>query len=470
MPTPPEPLRLDALGPTGPYRSRERHTVTDVTGHAVAELSLVPPPYVSRAMSALGRARPLPLGERLVALAKAGNLFQSARIDGLTASAHAHLTSRVCGLGISVVRAAMEKIGHHCSAAYTYAQHARPAAAVSTRTDPAGELGTALWSRRGSVFGVQAAGNHPAIHADWLQALALGYSTAIRPSNREPLTAHRLVSALRAAGFGEDHVVLLPCGYAGADELIRGADRSLVYGGDAVSSKYAARPSVLARGPGRSKILITREIDWRDHLDVIVDSVVRGGGTGCTNATAVFVEGDPLPLAAAISRRLAALPSRPPEAKDAVLPVQTLEAARRLEEYTLGVAEGTTAVLGGEGFVDDLGDGSAALRPAVFVLGSPLAEQARSEMPFPCVWVGPWTRDAGRRPLRDTLVLTAITRDEHLVSALSLDPSIRNLYVGPRPTYWNDPRVPHDGFLADFLMESRGFVRGWQTDAARGDR
>ena len=248
-----ELLQLDVLGPSGPYRARKRQTVTDVTGQPAAELSLAPLPYVSRAMSALARSGPLPHDRRLEALTRAGELFLSAQINDLTAASYAHLTSRVSGLGISTVRAAMEKIARHCSAAYTYAQHARPTGAVTSWQDPAAEKGAALWSRRGSVFAVQAAGNHPAVHADWLQALALGYRIAIRPSGREPLTAHRLVSSLRLAGFSSDQVVLLPGDYDSADEMIRGADLSLVYGGDAVMTRYAAQPGVLGQGPGRSR-------------------------------------------------------------------------------------------------------------------------------------------------------------------------------------------------------------------------
>ena len=189
----------------------------------------------------------------------------------------------------------------------------------------------------------------------------------------------------------------------------------------------------------------------------------RGGGTGCTNATAIFIEGDPLPVAEALAQRLASLPSRPPEAEDAVLPVQPAQAARRLAHHARTLAEGTRTVLGAQ--ADDLGDGSSALRPAVFVLPDAEAGQARAELPFPCVWIGPWTREAGARPLRDTLVLTAVTHDEQVIEELSGEPSIRNLYVGPRPTYWNAPQVPHDGFLADFLMESRGVLRAWPASS-----
>jgi acyl-CoA reductase-like NAD-dependent aldehyde dehydrogenase len=457
----PPPLQLDALGPDGPYTSRRPRTISDVTGRPAAELSLAPLPYVSRAMSALSRAEPLPRPQRLDALAKAGELFRSAQVEGLTADAYADLASGVSGLGITTVRAATDKIARYCAAAFDHAQHARPAGAVTSLRDPDAGCGSALWSRRGRVFAVQAAGNHPAVHADWIQALALGYNVAVRPSTREPLTAHRLVSCLRLAGFADDHVLLLPSDHAGADEMVRAADRSLVYGGDAVVAKYAAQPHVLAQGPGRSKILITREEDWHDHLDLLVDSVSRGGGTGCTNATAIFVEGDPRPVADAIAQRLAALRTRPPRAEDAILPVHPSQAAQKIVDHVEALAKGTSTVLAPR--ADDLGDGSSALRPALFVLNDPQAEQARQEVPFPCVWVGPWTREAGTGPLKDSLVLTALTRDPQLTKDLVGEPSIRNLYLGPHPTYWNDPRVPHDGYLADFLMESRGILRSWPT-------
>src|SRR5260370_60859 len=74
--------------------------------------------------------------------------------------------------------------------------------------------------------------------------------------------------------------------------------------------------------------------------------------------------------------------------------------------------------LGGDGIVEERGDGSAALRPAVHELDRPDAEQAGIELSFPCVWVAPWTREAGLEPLKETLVLTAISHDTELVDAL----------------------------------------------------
>jgi hypothetical protein len=45
------------------------------------------------------------------------------------------------------------------------------------------------------------------------------------------------------------------------------------------------------------------------------DSISHGGGTWCTNTTAVFVEGDPGAVADAIAQRLATLPSLRPSTR-----------------------------------------------------------------------------------------------------------------------------------------------------------
>src|SRR4051794_23415139 len=150
--------------------------------------------------------------------------------------------------------------------------------------------GHAVWVRQGDVFAVNASGNHPGVHRLWLEALALGYRVAVRPSRREPFTPYRLVGALRQAGGRDDQLVLLPTDHRTADTVVSDADRAVVYGGDDVVAKYASDPGVLPQGPGRSKILITADTDWRDHLDTIVASVADEGGTACVNATAVFFE------------------------------------------------------------------------------------------------------------------------------------------------------------------------------------
>ncbi|MFJ2779656.1 MULTISPECIES: aldehyde dehydrogenase family protein [unclassified Kitasatospora] len=448
---------LDALGPAGPYRAHNRQEITDVTGAVMAELSLVPALYVNRTMKALHAATPLPAAERASALARAAELFRTATLGGLTVREYEAAVSRVSGLPVNVVRTATATCADRVASSYRSVQSARPAGAVPDWRDPLVRTSQAVWTRRGEVLAVHVPGNHPGTHGFWPEALALGYRVAVRPAAREPFTAHRLVLALREAGFGTDSVVLLPCGHEAADAVVRGAD--LAYGGDEVIRQYADEPGVLSLQPGRSKILLTADTDWRDHLDMIVDSATRHAGSGCVNVTAVLVEGDPAPLAGAIAERLAALPSLPPHDEKAVLPVQNLKSARTLEKFVLDRARGTRAWLGGTGFVDDLGDGSAVLRPAVHQVDSASASQLGAEVPFPCVWVGPWSRADDIEPLRDTLVLTVVTGDEELVQALIDEPTISNVHVGSHATHWHRPGLPHDGYLGEFLMRSKTVVR-----------
>lgn len=454
-----DPIQLDALGPTGAYRARKRLTVNDLAGTPVAELSLVPAIYVTRALAALRAADTPPVEARISALARAGRIFAEEVVDGLSFTEYQQVVSRVSGVPISVVRYATEGIVEAAEKAGDSAYQARPAGAATDWQDPATHRGSAVWTRRGDVFAVHAAGNHPGPHALWLEALALGYRVAVRPSRREPFTPHRLVTALRSAGFRDDQVVLLPTDHVVADEVLRGADLGLVYGGDDVVRKYSGSPHVLPQGPGRSKILITADVDWREHLDTIVDSVSHQGGVACINATAVFVEGDPAPLAEAVAERLAAIPTLPPQDEKAVLSVQPVATAQAVERFLLAQARGTRAWLGGDGIVDELGDGSAALRPAVHQVDRPDAPQTGTELAFPCVWIAPWTREAGVAPLRDSLVLTAITHDDELIGRLVDEPSIGNVHLGDHATYWTRPGVPHDNYLGEFLMRTKTVIR-----------
>jgi acyl-CoA reductase-like NAD-dependent aldehyde dehydrogenase len=454
-----ELLALDALGPTGAYHAHERQTISDVAGPPLAELSLVPSLFVARAMAALHRADPLPIEARVAAIARAGEAHATETVDGMTAREHQLMVARATGMPISVVRSAADRIARSAREVYRSVQYARPVGAVNDWRDPLTRTGSAVWTRRGDVFAVHAPGNHPGVHGIWLEALALGYRVAVRPSRRDPFTPDRLIRALHAAGFGADQVVLLPTGYDTAGAILRGADLAMAYGGEDVMRKYAAYSTILPQGPGRSKILLTADVDWRDHLDLIVDSISDEGGRACVNTTAVFVEGDPTPVAQAVAERLAAIPSLPPEDERAVLPVLPSAEAQELEQYLLTKAKGTVSWLGGDGIVDELGDGSAVLRPAVHQLEQPDDHQARVELSFPCVWIAPWTPNAGLEPLKETLVLTTVTHQTRLIDALVAEPTISNVYLGNHPTCWSTPGIPHDDYLANFLMRTKALIR-----------
>ncbi|MFJ9623418.1 aldehyde dehydrogenase family protein [Streptomyces sp. NPDC101181] len=445
---------VDALVPTGAYRTGRRETVRGVTGEPLAQLSLVPALFAARTLDAM-RRRPAPAAKGLPdRLRAAGAAFASDRLGGLTPKEHDTVVARSTGVPLPVVRAASAVIADMLTGAVDAVAGARPRAVLPPAAGTAPGTGAVVWRRRGRVLGVNASGNHPAVHSLWLQALALGYRVAVRPSRRDPFTPDRLVRALRSAGFADDEAVTLPCDHGTAGELVRGSDLAMVFGGDETVRRYAGGASgtpVLTQGPGRVKVLVTGR--WEPYLATIADSVGGLGGVSCLNTTAVLVEHDARGFAEALAERLAALRARPPEQEDAELPCLPLAEARGVEEALRRGAAGCEPVLGGS-LVHDLGDGSAALRPAVHLLENPLAAQTGLEMPFPCVWVAPWAREHGVAPLRGSLVAAVPDGNAGLVEALLDEPSVRNVYGLDRPTWWLPPDMPHDGYLSEFLMRS----------------
>ncbi len=415
--------------------------------------------FVHRSIDAQRRLRPLPAAQREAALTRAADVFVSSTVAGLDFDSYVALTCRVSGLPMAAARAGAHTVAESLTTACDAVRPARPSGASPDWRELA-PAGGAVWARRGEVLAVHAPGNAPGVHGLWPQALALGYRVAVRPSRREPFTAHRLIHALRQTGFRASDALFLPTDHTVADDVIQAADLAMVYGGQDVVDKYAQDPRVLTNGPGRTKILITAECDWRDYLDVIVDSIANLGGMACVNATAVLYEGDAGPLAHAVAERLSTIEPLPNTAESAVLPTTSIEAARALADHLAVKAAGTVAVLGADQVVADLGGGFAALRPAVHLLATPDPAKLNVELPFPCVWVSPWSRAEGIAPLRNSLVLNAITTDDELVDDLMDEPTVTNVYRGRHPTHHTAPHIPHEGFLADFLMRNKGFIWG----------
>lgn len=453
------PVQIDALGPAGPYRSRERRPLTSLSGARIGEISQVPALYVRRTLAAMRAAPVVPAAERFAALEKAADLFLNATFGDLDPEAYVQLVSTASGVPLGVVRQSAEWVADVLRSQRGTVELAMPRGAVGDWRDPQTLGGSAVWTRRGDLFAVHAAGNTPAVHGLWPEALALGYKVAVRPSTREPYTAFRLVSALREAGFPAPVLTLLPTDYAAADVIIAEADYAIVYGGQDVVDKYAANPRVLTQGPGRSKILVTADVDWRERIDLIAGSVSHLGGTACTCASAVLVEGDPEPLARALAAKLREVPSLPADDPDAILTVQPTESVVEVDRYLHKVSAGARPLLGGDTIVDELPSGGSVLRPAVHLVESSMAPQLNVELPFPCVWVGPWRPEDGMTPLRDTLVLTAMTTRPEIVDALLDEPSITNVYLGDNPTTWLRPGIPHDGYLGEFLMRTKAVIR-----------
>ena len=383
----------------------------------------------------------------------------SSTIAGLDFDSYVELTCRVSGLPIAAARAGAHAVAESLTTACDAVRPARPSGASPDWRELAPPVarcghGAARCSRStrpATLPACTASGRRP-----W--RWATGWRSVRRGASRSPRTGSS--TPCGRAGFRAGDALYLPTDHTVADDVIRAADLAMVYGGQDVVDKYATDPTVLTNGPGRTKILITAECDWRDYLDVIVDSIANLGGMACVNATAVLYEGDAAPLAHAIAERLSTIAPLPNTDERAILPTTSIETARALADHLAAKAAGTVPVLGADQVVADLGDGFAALRPAVHLLATPDPAKLNIELPFPCVWVSPWSRADGLAPLRNSLVLNAITTDDELVDELVNEPTVTNVYRGRHATHHTAPHIPHEGFLADFLMRNKGFIGG----------
>ncbi|WP_416963198.1 aldehyde dehydrogenase family protein [Streptomyces sp. Agncl-13] len=453
-------LDIPALGPTGPYRTRNRTTVPDAAGIPALELTSVPGLVVSHWIDQLRGSAPLPVTETAAVLAKAADVFEGHEILGDDLPAHERRVSELTGTPLAVVRecdglitATLRDVGR-----MPFAARPTGCAPVGTAVPDTPSAG-AVWRRAGDVLAVQAAGNSPGVHAMWPEALALGYRVVVRPSNRDPLTPLRLVTALREAGIPATQLVMAPCDHATADLLVERADRAVVYGGQDVVDRYRDRADVRTQGPGRSKLVVTADADRRAGLGLARAGALHHAGTACTATTGVLVEEDPAGFAAELAAALSTVAPARQVDDGALLPCMPEDTARRLVTAVLDRATDATVHLAPR--VERLGgagdEGSlATVTPAVVELASPRDPLLSYELPFPCVWVAPFRR-AAVDVLDGSLVLSLHTGDPGLVAEASELTSVSNVYRG-RPTSWTHPDVPHDGFLGEFLMRAKGLA------------
>ncbi|QEV21929.1 aldehyde dehydrogenase family protein [Streptomyces alboniger] len=450
-------LHIPALGPTGPYRTRNRTTVPDASGSPALELASVPGLVVSHWIDQLRASAPLPVADTAEVLGKAADVFEAQEILGDDLAAHERRTSALTGTPVTVVRECDRLITETLRDVGRAPSAARPTGCAPVGTPlPAAPSAGAAWCRTGDVFAVHAAGNSPGVHAMWLEALALGYRVVVRPSTRDPLTPFRLVTALRQAGVPPTQLVVAPCDHATADLIIERSDRALVYGGQDVVDKYRNRGDVRLQGPGRSKLVVAADADRGVGLGLARTGALYHAGTACTATTGVLVERDPTEFAGELAAALRQAAPAHPLNDAALLPCLPQTEAERLAAAVLDRTKDAVVHLaprverlGGEGSL-------ATVTPAVVELESPRNPLLSYEVPFPCVWVAPFERRAVD-VLDDSLVLSLHTEDMALVAEATELTAVSNVYRS-KPTSWLHPDVPHDGFLGEFLMRAKGLA------------
>jgi len=459
-----------------PYRSLDVQVVRDCrTGQELAAMSVANAGLVRRdlrgaaagraALRAMGAAARLAASERAAALYMTGDL-PAGDGDSLQGAAdYVRQLAATSGLPHALVRANMEKLRHVLVNMPTIL------AGLTRGLDPAildrghGEqAGLAVaFAPTTEVLGAVLPSNSPGVNSLWLPALALGIPVALKPGREEPWTPWRLIQALIAAGLPAAAFGFYPTDHEGADAIVRGCGRALVFGDRSVAERYAGNPAVEVHGPGHSKVVIGADcVDhWQDYLDVLVESVAGNGGRSCVNASAILLPRHADALAAALAERLATLQPRAVDDPAAGLAAFANPAVAEAIDRSLTVGletPGARCLSPSPRRVER--DGVSYLLPTVVRCGAghPLADR---EFLFPYCSVVECSEDDLVASLGHSLAVTLISRDPALIAAVVAAPQVHRVNIGPVATSRVAWDQPHEGNLFDFLYTRRAVQAGW---------
>ena len=332
--------------------------------------------------------------------------------------------------------------------------------------------GLMSFHRVGRTFGAVLPSNSPGVHGLWIPAVALKTPIVLKPGREEPWTPLRIIEALAAAGMPREAFGFYPTDHAGAAELLRLADRSMLFGDESTTRPWKNDPRVEIHGPGHSKIVLGDDCadDWERYLDLMVSSITANAGRSCVNASGVWTPKHGRAIAEALAKRLAkieALPADDPNASVAAFANPTI--AERIsalidnELGTAGAADLTTPLRGSSRIVPPqtpLGERRIAgrcayLLPTVIWCEDRAHSLANREFLFPYVAVVQCPTADIPSTIGPTLVVTAITGDGAFRDALMAAPNVDRLNVGAIPTWRIRWDQPHEGNLFEHLYRQR---------------
>lgn len=351
---------------------------------------------------------------------------------------------------------------------------------------------TLSFFREGRIFGTVLPSNSPGVHGLWIPAIALKAPVVLKPGREEPWTPFRIIEALAAVGVPREAFGFYPTDHAGAGELLRCVDRSMLFGGGATTKPYENDPTVELHGPGFSKVLLGDDTadDWEKHIDLIESSIIANCGRSCINASGVWTPRHGRAIAEALAERFAkieALPADDPNAAVAAFAnaafaeqisaaiygdlrvegAEDLTAAARDESRGAARAEarGSQEIIShartaGSGAVSGrlVKRGRCSyLLPTIVWCEDRNHPLANREFLFPFASVVECPVDQMPQAIGPSLVVSAITKDQEFVRALMAASNVDRLNVGAIPTWQLSWDQPHEGNLFEHLYRQRAF-------------
>lgn len=427
-----------------------------------------------KADQAARKLRALSSRELLDICKRAGDLFLNGELplnqsgDTQTADQYVATLSRTSGLPHVLVRRNMQKIFtvfDGMEGILRGLTRGMDPAVVETGFGAHGDI-PVHYSPTTNALGVVLPSNSPGVNSIWMPSLALGVPVVLKPGREEPWTPLRIMQAFIAAGCPREAFSFYPTDHEGSGVILERCGRTLLFGDAAVTDAYKNDERVQIHGPGRSKVLIGQdEIEnWRDHLQVLVDSVAANGGRSCINASSILVPSHGKEIAQALA---AELQPHAPRAADDETATLSAFANRKFAEWIDakidedvegGGAEDVTASMRDASRAQEL-DGAPYLLPTIVHCEDIEHPLAKTEFLFPFSSVVEVPHDQMVDAMGPSLVVTAITRDEAMIDALTRSHYVDRLNLGPVPTSHVEWDQPHEGNLFEFLYERRAIQR-----------
>lgn len=460
-----------------PYESLDTSEVRDhATGQTLAVLSQVNAAMVRKDLSlaAAGRAalRAIPADRMLEACRRAAELFLTADLPlgaGLQSfEDYIRQLSATSGLPHRLARLNSEKI------ALVFREMDRVLNGLtrglslddidSGRARQAGS--TVSYFAETDCLGVVLPSNSPGVNSIYLPAVPLRIPVLLKPGREEPLTPWRIIQSFIAAGLPPAAFGFYPTSHEGAEAILTGCRRGIIFGDDSTLARYASNHAIEKHGTGRSKVLLGDDAAdrWQDALDVIVESVAANSGRSCINASTLVVPRHAVEIADALARRLAAIAPLPPDHPDAALSAfanpgfAEMIDAKIQQGLEAGDAVDVSAGLPGAGPRLLRTEHGCFLRPTVILCNSATHPLANTEFLFPFVAVVEMPQEQMLDWIGPSLVVSVVTNDPGFTRAALDCRSINRLNLGCLPTNRIDWDQPHEGNLFEFLYRRRALM------------
>jgi acyl-CoA reductase-like NAD-dependent aldehyde dehydrogenase len=323
---------------------------------------------------------------------------------------------------------------------------------------------TLSYQANSPVLGCVLPSNSPGVHTLWLPVIPMQIGLVLKPGSTEPWTPYRMTAAFTQAGLPVEAISLYPGPHEVGGAINEQCERVLVFGGQAMVDKYKGNPNVQVHGPGFSKIILGDDVvdQWEEYIDLIADSIFANSGRGCINASGVWASRHTEKIADALGKRLGVVMPKPMTDPTAPLAAFTTpgvaEAVNNQIEEQLrepGAVDVTAKYRHGERYIHH--DRYDFLLPTIIHCKDSSHKLANTEYMFPMAAVVECPQNEMIKKMGQTLVCTALTKDEKLMHQLLDAKNIDRLNIGNVRTMQLNWLQPHEGNLVEFLYRSRAY-------------